>query len=179
MKPATTVFAKSPPKIRPRVRRESFLALRASAPVPTHLAAPVWHVWIEGGEPVGPVSADQIARGMRAGKVPSDASVRHDGETFWTDLLDVADVIAALKSVSEESEPPPPSGLTPNLLVREFMVWSGDSDPVGPVSADQIARGIRAGKVPADASIQRVGDLFAFDILDEPDIIAALKLATP
>ena len=179
MKPATTVFAKSRPKIRPRVRRESFLALRATAPVAPHLAAPVWHVWIEGGEPVGPVSADQIARGMRAGKVPSDASVRHETDTFWTDLLDIADVIAALKSVSEESEPPPASGITPSLLVREFMVWSGDSEPVGPVSADQIARGIRARKVPPDASIQRIGDLFAFDVLDEPDVIAALKHATP
>ena len=55
------------------------------------------------------------------------------------------------------------------------MVWVSGSDPVGPVSADQVARGIRAGKVPADASIQRVGDLFATDVLDEPDIIAALK----
>jgi len=175
MKPAVTVV----PKIRPRIRRESFLALRATAPVAPRLVAPVWHVWIEGGEPVGPVSADQIARGMRAGKVPSDASVRHESETFWTDLLDIPDVIAALKSVSEESEPPPSeSRIAPSLLVREFMVWFGDGDPVGPVSADQIARGIRAGKVPTDANVQRIGDLFAFDVLDEPDVIAALKFAT-
>ena len=79
--------------------------------------------------------------------------------------------------MSEESETPPAS-ITPTLLAREFMVWSGDSEAVGPVSADQIARGIRAGKVPTDASIQRVGDLFAFDVLDEPDVIAALKFAT-
>ena len=58
------------------------------------------------------------------------------------------------------------------------MVWFDGGDAVGPVSADQIARGIRAGKVPTDASIQRVGDLFAFDVLDEPDVIAALKHAT-
>ena len=176
MKPAVAVV----PKIRPRIRRESFVALRSAAracPVAPRLAAAVWHVWIEGGDAVGPVSADQIARGIRAGKVPSDASLRHESETFWTDLLDVPDIIAALKSVSEESETPPAS-ITPTLLAREFMVWSGDGDPVGPVSADQIARGIRAGKVPTDASIQRVGDLFAFDILDEPDIIAALKFAT-
>lgn len=175
MKPATTEV----PKIRPRIRRESFVGMRAGAPVAPRLAEAVWHVWIEGGEPVGPVSADQIARGIRAGKVPSDASVRHDSETFWTDLLDIADVIAALKVVSEESEPPPSESLiTPSLLVREFMVWFGDGEPVGPVSADQIARGIRAGKVPADASIQRIGDLFAFDVLDEPDVVAALKYTT-
>gem|GEM_PF-973451 len=176
MKPAADDVPKIRPKVKP-IRRESFVSLRASAPVAPHLAEAVWHVWIEGGEEVGPVSADQIARGIRAGKVPTDASLRHVSETFWTDLLDVPDVIAALKGVSEESEPPPAS-ITPTLLVREFMVWSGDSEPVGPVSADQIARGIRAGKVPTDASIQRVGDLFAFDVLDEPDVIAALKFAT-
>jgi hypothetical protein len=49
------------------------------------------------------------------------------------------------------------------------------SSTVDPVSADQVARGIRAGKVPSDASIQRLGDLFACDVLDEPDVIAALK----
>jgi hypothetical protein len=175
MKPAVTVV----PKIRPRIRRDSFVALRAShrAPVEARLVAPVWHVWIEGGDPVGPVSADQIARGIRAGKVPSDASVRHDTDTFWSDLLDNADIIAALKTVSEETETPPAT-IPPSLLVREFMVWFGDGEAVGPVSADQIARGIRAGKVPTDASIQRVGDLFSFEVLDEPDVIAALKYAT-
>ena len=168
------------PKIR-KIRRESFFALKSANPVDPQLAAPVWHVWIEGGDPVGPVSADQIARGMRAGKVPSDASIRHESEPFWSDLLDNADVVAALKVVSHESEPPPApssSTISPGLLVRHFMVWFDGGDAVGPVSADQIARGIRAGKVPTDASIQRVGDLFAFDVLDEPDVIAALKHAT-
>ena len=175
MKAVATVV----PKIR-KVRRESHVALRKAEPIDARFAAPIWQVWIEGGEPVGPVSADQIARGIRAGKVPTDASIRHEHDTFWSDLLDIPDIIAALKAVSQESEPPPPpSSMTPGLLVRQFMVWFGDSDSVGPVSADQIARGIRAGKVPTDASIQRIGDLFAFDILDEPDVIAALKHATP
>lgn len=34
---------------------------------------------------------------------------------------------------------------------------------------------LRAGKVPAHASAQRVGELFASGVLDEPDIIAALE----
>jgi hypothetical protein len=138
------------------------------------LLQPVWHVWIEGGEPVGPVSADQLARGIRAGRVPSDASIRHDSDMFWSDLLDVPAVVLALKAVTAESEPPPPP-LAPNLAVAQYLVWTDGGDPVGPVSAGQIARGIRAGKVPTDASIQKVGDLFATDVLDEPDVIAALK----
>jgi len=169
------------PKIRKVVKRPSFVGLRKVTPIDPRLAAPVWQVWIEGGEPVGPVSADQIARGIRAGKVPTDASIRHQHDTFWSDLLDNPDVISALKTVTEENDPPPPStssSITPGLLVRQFMVWFEGGDPVGPVSADQIARGIRAGKVPTDASIQRIGDLFAFDLLDEPDVIAALKHAT-
>jgi hypothetical protein len=43
------------------------------------------------------------------------------------------------------------------------------------VSAEQIARGIRAGKVPTDASIQRVDDVFACDVLDDPHVVNALK----
>lgn len=162
------------PKIRKIGSRESAVSLREPPPPPDRLKAPVWHVWIEGGDPVGPVSADQLARGIQAGKVPTHASVREASDTFWGDILDVPDIVAALKAVSAESEPPPPS-LPPGLVIRQYMVWVPGSDPVGPVSADQVARGIRAGKVPADASIQRVGDLFATDVLDEPDIIAALK----
>lgn len=144
-------------------------------PVDPRLLAPVWHVWIEDADPVGPVSAERIARGIRAGKVPSHASVRHDTDTFWGDLLDQPDIVAALKLASEESDVPPPPSVRESLSLAQYLVWIGDSDPVGPVSADQIARGIRAGKVPSDASIQRVGDLFASDVLDEPDVILALK----
>lgn len=151
-------------------------SVRDVASLATRLSEPVWHVWVEGGEPVGPVSADQIARALRTGKLPSHASVRHDTDTFWSDLFDNVDLVAALKAVSPESEPPPPSTLSPGLAIRKYMVWVEGSDSVGPVSADQIARGIRAGKVPTHASIQRVGDLFASDVLDEPDVVAALKL---
>lgn len=173
---------KDVPKIRKIASRDSSIGVRAVDPVDSRLAEIVWHVWAEGGEPVGPVSADQIARGIRAGKVPAEASIRHEGEIFWSDLLDNAVIVAALKAVSLETDPPPPSSvMAPTLRVREFMVWGPEgcsSEPVGPVSADQIARGIRAGKVPTDASIRRVGELFATDVLDEPAVIAALKHAT-
>ncbi len=140
---------------------------------PDRLSAPVWHVWIEGGDPIGPVSAYQIARGVQSGKVPSHASIRHDTETFWGDLLDAADIVAALKSVSSESAPPP-SLPPPAIAAHVFMVWVANRPPVGPVSADQIARGIRAGKVPREASVQRVGAPSASNVLDEPDVVAAL-----
>ena len=136
------------------------------------LHEPVWLVWIEEAEePVGPVSADQIARGLRAGKVPSDARIKRLADTFWSDLVDQDEIVAALKAVSVESEPPPPPSVLANLASSEYLVWIDGGDPVGPVSANQIARGIRAGKVPADASLQRVGDLFASSVLDRKSVV--------
>jgi len=150
--------------------RHSYIAPTARE-IDPRLAEPVFYVWVDGTSPIGPVSADQIARGVRAGKVPSDASVRHETEVFWADLIDQPLVVEALKDVSIETETPPPE----SLRTPCFLVWVEGSDPVGPVSALQIARGMRAGKVPADASIQRIDDFFSRDLLDEPDVIAALK----
>lgn len=66
---------------------------------PSPLDAAQWLVYVEGGEVVGPVSANQVARGIRAGRVPSDASIQAVGEVFWTGVLDEPAVIAALKSL--------------------------------------------------------------------------------
>jgi hypothetical protein len=57
-----------------------------------------WLVWIEGGDLVGPVSARQIARGIRAGKVPTEASIKRSDAVWWSGVLDEPVVIAALKS---------------------------------------------------------------------------------
>jgi hypothetical protein len=138
------------------------------------LTSPVWHVWVEGGDPVGPVSADQIARGIQAGKVPRDASVRHEADVWWSDIHAVPDLVAALEATNRPSAPPA-SGRRPALTHPQFMVWIPGTEPVGPVSADQVARGIRAGKVRTSASIQRIGDLFSSRVLDEPDVVRALN----
>lgn len=67
---------------------------------PAHLEQPIWLVYVDGGENVvGPVSARQLARGIRAGRVPTDASVQRHGEVFWSGILDEADIIAALKTL--------------------------------------------------------------------------------
>ena len=67
---------------------------------PAHLEHAMWLVWVEGGESVvGPVSARQIARGIRSGRVPADASVQRAGEVFWSGVLDEPAVIAALKTL--------------------------------------------------------------------------------
>jgi hypothetical protein len=67
---------------------------------PAHaLVLPEWYVRVEDGDPVGPVSADQIARGIRAGKVPSDARVVRGGDRQWEDVLSSGAVLAALKAL--------------------------------------------------------------------------------
>jgi hypothetical protein len=158
----------------PEPRRTGFDA--TSGPE-RRLSERIWHVSVDGGAAVGPVSADQIARGIRAGKVPSHARVKRETDIFWTDAIDVVEVVAALKAVTAESETPSASKVTARQpAVREYLVWIEGGDPVGPVSAQQIARGIRAGKVPADARLQPVDDMFAHDVLDEPEVVAALKM---
>lgn len=59
----------------------------------------MWLVYVEGGPTVGPVSAHQVAQGIRSGHVPADASIQRAGEVFWTGVLENPAVIAALKSV--------------------------------------------------------------------------------
>jgi hypothetical protein len=58
-----------------------------------------WLVYAEGGDVVGPVSASQVARGIRAGRVPTDASIQAAGEVFWTGVLEEPAIIAALEAV--------------------------------------------------------------------------------
>lgn len=73
----------------------------STATTTARLAAKTWMVWFEGATEVfGPVSAGQIATGLRAGDVPADASVQRQGDVFWSGILDEPAVVAALKAVS-------------------------------------------------------------------------------
>ena len=61
------------------------------------------------------------------------------------------------------------------LTIREWYLCVDESSPVGPVSVDQIARGIRAGKVPGDAQIARYGGADWENVLDSRAVVEALK----
>jgi hypothetical protein len=58
-----------------------------------------WYVKVDGADPVGPVSADQIARGIRAGRIPEDAEVVRRGESDWEGVFDSHAVLEALKAL--------------------------------------------------------------------------------
>lgn len=61
------------------------------------------------------------------------------------------------------------------LTIREWYLCVDDADPVGPVSVDQVARGIRAGKVPGHAQIARYGGGDWRNVLDSHAVVEALK----
>jgi len=75
------------------------LTRRPSSAHERDLVQAVFHVCVEGSDPIGPVSAEQIARGVIAGRVPRDAFVAREGAESWTDLLDVPEVVRAMKCV--------------------------------------------------------------------------------
>jgi hypothetical protein len=58
-----------------------------------------WYVRVDDGETVGPVSADQIARGIKLGRVPSDAMIARFDQTLWANVLDSGAIVAALRSL--------------------------------------------------------------------------------
>ncbi|MDB4996206.1 MAG: hypothetical protein JWM74_3638, partial [Myxococcaceae bacterium] len=60
-----------------------------------------FYVWSESGEPVGPVSVDQIARGILAGRVPLQAFVTRPGEPAWRKVLETREIVRALELSSE------------------------------------------------------------------------------
>jgi hypothetical protein len=58
-----------------------------------------WYVSVDGGETVGPVSADQIARGIRGGHVPSHAQLTRFDQSEWEDVASSSAVVAALRAL--------------------------------------------------------------------------------
>jgi hypothetical protein len=58
-----------------------------------------WYVRVDAGETVGPVSADQIARGIKLGRVPTDAMLARFDQTDWANVLDSSAIVAALRSL--------------------------------------------------------------------------------
>lgn len=87
-------------------------AIRPSDPkVP---ALQQYYVYSADNNHVGPVSAELIARGVVAGKVPEDAFIAPTGSSNWTPISHIAEVFGAVSQAKKASTPPPP----PPLPVR-------------------------------------------------------------
>ena len=59
-------------------------------------------------------------------------------------------------------------------LVSEWFVFVSSGDHVGPVTTDLLARGIAAGRVPRDARVARGVPSGWLEVMDIPEVIAAL-----
>jgi hypothetical protein len=70
-----------------------------------------WYVCTRGGDPVGPVSTDLIARGIIAGKVPRSALVARVGDSVWQRALRVPEITTALEVAALAAKIPAPSGV--------------------------------------------------------------------
>ncbi|MBW2526196.1 MAG: hypothetical protein JRI23_18595 [Deltaproteobacteria bacterium] len=88
------------------------------------------------GDVVGPVSLDQIRRGVAAGMIPAGAEARR--VTPWKTVA----LIPMIK-------PPPGGDRRPCIEIRH------DDDVVGPVSLYQVRKGLVGAKIP-DGSTARV-----------------------
>ncbi len=64
-------------------------------------AATRWYVCGDGSEPVGPLSAELIERGIMAGKVPDDAVVCAEGGISWVPIASISSFAAALETASQ------------------------------------------------------------------------------
>jgi hypothetical protein len=75
-----------------------------------------WYIYQASGSPVGPVTTDQIARGLIAGKVPRDAYIAAQGDPQWQAVSSVVEVGAAVQRIesgASQSSPPQPINTVP------------------------------------------------------------------
>lgn len=79
--------------------------------LPSRIEIREWYVCTRGGEPVGPVSTDLIARGIVAGKVPRTALVARVGDSVWQRAMRVPEITTALEVAALAAKIPPPSGV--------------------------------------------------------------------
>lgn len=66
-----------------------------------------WYVYQDSGAHVGPVTLDQLARGIAAGKVPRNAFAGLAGDGQWRAVLEYPQVSSALQALQSSGAAPP------------------------------------------------------------------------
>jgi hypothetical protein len=67
-----------------------------------------WYVYQGEGNPVGPLTADLIARGIIAGKVSREAFVACQGDAQWLGVMLTPEITQALEALERSGAPVPP-----------------------------------------------------------------------
>ena len=88
--------------------------------------------------PSGPFTLAAVEDGVRSGKIAANSQAQKVGEIAWVPVTDLVKPVEASNG-------------------DEFYVSSGDGNVVGPVTLDQLRRGVEAGKVPSDVVVCPVG----------------------
>lgn len=136
-----------------------------------------WYVRAGAGEPVGPVTTELVARGIRAGKVPIDARVCRVGQDAWEPLIAVSEFARVVKEVAHAPAAPPSDPL-PHALgdsssgAEEWYVRIGELT-IGPVTSTQVIQSIEAGNIVGTADVCRLGKTEWRSIRDEPLFVRA------
>ena len=103
------------------------------------------------------------------------ACTMRDLETLAEDIsVDVEDGSHSYSGVQRVGGTPSPEALEA-LDAPQWLVHVGGAEVFGPVSARQVAEAMKAGRLPAEASIQAVGEVFWTGLHEEPAVVAALQ----
>ena len=118
------------------------------------MADPEYMVFIPGAPtpPSGPMTLVELQAAFQAGRLGSEAKVATVGGSEW---LPIGSIVLA------QSVPPaaPDAG-------GPFEVTLDGEHVVGPVSLDQLRRGLEAGKVPGDAKARLTGSVSWLQVTD-------------
>src|SRR5215510_8290854 len=97
-----------------------------------------WYV-TNGANAVGPVDFQLLARGIRAGKVPLESFIRHEGWKVWRPLADVAEVIHGTPLAPPVMPAPPVSKSADAASTDDITEPGRPSLPGERLAADAIA----------------------------------------
>lgn len=112
--------------------------------------------------PVGPMTEAELRRSVHDGLFPKTAKVSKIGESSWRNVGEVVPLLIeeGPKVVIRAAVVPPtvaPPEAAKEAAVELFEVTVDGENVVGPVTLDQLRRGVEAGKLPGDAQARAVG----------------------
>jgi hypothetical protein len=134
-----------------------------------------WFVSVDGGDPIGPVTLDQLVRGSQAGKIPIHADVCPEGGTHWTPLRDLPE----LASPASRGRPDAKPGGDEARDTRSWYVRTAGAGENGPISTSKLLRSIHASGIPMDAQVREDGARTWLPILNVPELNEAAAAAGP
>ena len=121
--------------------------------------------------PRGPLGRDALTAEYKAGAIPHDAQVCVVGGEQWVPVREVLDAASTASAASTESTP------KDSVSPPQFEVSADDGETViGPVTLEQLRRGVEAGKVPRESMARGVGAVACLPVLE---VIKKVDVETP